>query len=149
MRRIFQIIPHLIILKQLLKWYVLNVWNRCLNWQTSNCYLNVTSNASVCFYGANYSMQVVLFLIDNLIFLFHYHFHFVSVKNLINAAAFIPIILVVFFSVCYVTSGKKKEIIYDTRCRIFSSYFALLSQAIVVKLIKWPKLMWRLFHRWK
>ena len=72
-------------------------------------------------------MQVVLFLIDNLIFLFH--FHFVSVKNLINAEAFIPIILVVFFSVCYVTSGKKKEIIYDTRCRIFPSYFALLRQA--------------------
>ena len=43
--------------------------NRCLNWQTSHSYFNVTNDASVYFYGANYPMQVVLFLIDNLILL--------------------------------------------------------------------------------
>ena len=74
-------------------------------------------------------MQVVLFLIDNLILLGHFHFRFASVKHLINAAAFIAIIVVVFTSVCYVVSSKKKEIIYNTWCCISSSYFTLLRQA--------------------
>ena len=68
-------------------------------------------------------------LIDILILLGHFHFCFASVKNLINAAAFIAIIMVVFTSVCYVTSSKKNEIIYNTRCCISSSFFTLLRQA--------------------